>query len=525
MKIGFLLNKGKISIFYYNLIQAISIKSGFEIHFIVIDKNPFTEKKQSLWYSYLLFSLYLKFERIITRIKNYPLNYVDLPTGENFKIISVENIGKGIYTNIAPDDIEKLKNEKFDLFFRIGWGIIKGEILNIAKNGIWSLHHGDNDYFRGKPALFWEYYYNKQIAGVILQKLNSTLDGGIIQDKLYTNLNPFYITKGYYTVYYKSLQMVIENITSLQENGLLVKNTLQTSHVIYDQPLYKTPNIWQQFKLIFHLLFKNCKRKLNVKKPTWYIFLNKSLKKELLYKYKKINNTKGHFSADPFLFEKDNKTFVFYEEASLKSSLGHISYFNIELPEVKHICLKENFHLSFPNIFENKGQIYMLPETRQNETITLYECIEFPMKWKFYKHLLQNISACDSDIFYHEGMYYLFSCINKNDYLVDTSNLNIYYCNTIDGEYKPHPQNPIMRDDRYARMAGKIHFTNGKIYRFSQNQSLGYGSTINVHEIEILTANVFREKLLQTMSPKIFHAKGMHTFNAISNSAVIDVYK
>ena len=74
---------------------------------------------------------------------------------------------------------------KLSLFSIVGWKLFNIQILNSAKYGVWSLHHGDNDQYRGLTPGFWEVYNNEPTTGVTLQILNNTLDGGSIIDKGY----------------------------------------------------------------------------------------------------------------------------------------------------------------------------------------------------------------------------------------------------------------------------------------------------------------------------------------------------
>src|SRR5262249_42080225 len=63
------------------------------------------------------------------------------------------------------NSIKKLKAARLDVLLRFGFRIIKGEILNCARFGVWSYHHGDNDFYRGGPAGFWEMYENNPLSG------------------------------------------------------------------------------------------------------------------------------------------------------------------------------------------------------------------------------------------------------------------------------------------------------------------------------------------------------------------------
>ena len=44
--------------------------------------------------------------------------------------------------------------------------------------------------------------------------------------------------------------------------------------------------------------------------------------------------------------------------------------------------LVEEFHLSYPVIFDFDGRKYMMPEANESNQLLLYECEQFPYKWK-----------------------------------------------------------------------------------------------------------------------------------------------
>ena len=84
------------------------------------------------------------------------------------------------FGNVLPDDVVDDVADRADLFVRIGFGILKGRILDEPEHGVLSFHHGDLREYRGQPAGFWEYVNDENVAGVTLQRLNETLDGGEI---------------------------------------------------------------------------------------------------------------------------------------------------------------------------------------------------------------------------------------------------------------------------------------------------------------------------------------------------------
>ena len=48
----------------------------------------------------------------------------------------------------------------------------------MSKIGIFSFHHGDNDFYRGGPPGFWEVYNQEPSTGFIIQRINEVLDNG-----------------------------------------------------------------------------------------------------------------------------------------------------------------------------------------------------------------------------------------------------------------------------------------------------------------------------------------------------------
>lgn len=62
------------------------------------------------------------------------------------------------------------------------------------------------------------------------------------------------------------------------------------------------------------------------------------------------------------------------------------------------MVLKENFHLSFPTVFDWRGEVWMLPETSADHSLTLYRCTQFPDKWEKVQAFSVGRELCDSII-------------------------------------------------------------------------------------------------------------------------------
>lgn len=79
-----------------------------------------------------------------------------------------------------PDEIVNEISASADVVIRFGYGVLVGRVLTATEYGVLSYHHGDLREYRGMPMGFWEYVHGRDTAGVTLQRLNETLDGGEI---------------------------------------------------------------------------------------------------------------------------------------------------------------------------------------------------------------------------------------------------------------------------------------------------------------------------------------------------------
>ena len=90
-----------------------------------------------------------------------------------------------------------------------------------------------------------------------------------------------------------------------------------------------------------------------------------------LWRYKEIKNPRGRFLADPFVYQKDDEDYIFTEDLFLSDNKGRISVIRIENEsyEFLGVVLEEEFHLSYPFIFDHGGDIFMVPETHASKDI------------------------------------------------------------------------------------------------------------------------------------------------------------
>lgn len=218
--------------------------------------------------------------------------------------------------------------------------------------------------------------------------------------------------------------------------------------------------------------------------------------------------------ADPFLFVKDDHLFLFYEDLKRYGGKGVIRMIrtkNMHDWTKPVTVLSEDFHLSFPYVFEDGDGIYMIPETYQDLSVRLYKGNEDLTEWIYVKTLLKGEKYVDSFVFIHEGTYFLFAPIELSDF---NYLQNLYYSDSILGEWKLHPSSPIAQGKETGRNGGAVFCYAGKIYRPAQNCAIRYGGNIGICSIETLLVNNYKEILVYPdIVPKnSYYSMGGHHF-------------
>lgn len=214
---------------------------------------------------------------------------------------------------------------------------------------------------------------------------------------------------------------------------------------------------------------------------------------------------RNSYYADPFLWERDGSRFCFFEEYDYRTKKGHISagYFSgDELTAIRPV-LQADYHLSFPFLFEDGGDLFMMPECSAARRIEIWKCVSFPDKWVRHATALEGIAASDSTMKRIGDCWWLFTNISSDPFLDMNTELHVF---KVDGpglgKIEPHALNPVVFDARTARNAGRILEVDGTLLRPSQDNSHGrYGYGLNLMEIETLSLTSYSEKVVRSISP------------------------
>ena len=463
--------------------------------------------------------------KIETQIVKKNIKYNDFFLKHSFSKFEINKIyvepevsNSGLYYNYNFEEIKKIKKLNLDVLIRGGSGILKGDILEVCKNGILSFHHGDNDFYRGGPPGFWEVYNQEPSTGFIIQKLNEVLDNGdvIFKGNIPTS---FFYKLNVCKLFLKSnifLHKILEKISKDINSVNYFPKTQD------DVKIFEIPKFYQSIFYLFKTLLLGTKKIFN-ELFGWSFIWNVSYqftsdwKNPVLKRSKIIENPKNRFLADPFVIKFDNRRTIFVEDYSFKTKKGKISAYDIKSEGYQEIgiVLEEKFHLSYPFLIKSNQNLFMVPETHEANDIRMYKCTDFPLKWKLHKILIKNIRAVDNNIIKYNNKYWLFTNKDSSDVGDFASELHIFYADELDStSWKSHPKNPVIFDSKKARNGGKILSDDDHLYRVFQKHDFDkYGASLGISKIKILTENEYQEEIFMNLLPD-FDEKilGIHNF-------------
>jgi hypothetical protein len=226
--------------------------------------------------------------------------------------------------------------------------------------------------------------------------------------------------------------------------------------------------------------------------------------------------------ADPFVFDRDGSTYLFFEDVRgaspgriVVAEVGDAGFRSKPMP-----CLVLEHHVSYPFVFEDDGVTYLLPESSAGRTVDLYRATRFPFEWELERTLLDEISAVDPTLVRHDGRWWLFVGVFTRG-ASPSEELALFHAQSLADEWTPHPENPIVADVRCARPAGPVFRVGDDLVRPAQDSSHGYGSSISLRRIVALTPERYREEPLGSIGAGWLD--GAHATHTYGRSRLLEV--
>jgi len=482
-----------------------------------------------------LYGLYNKLDEHYVRHPN-PLEEVDASDVlGGVARLDVTPVAQRFVHRFPPDALAAVRAFDLDVLLRFGFNILRGEILAGARYGIWSYHHGDNDSYRGGPALFWEMVEDNPCSGAVLQVLDEKLDRGqVLCKSAYSTVRGLSRNRNAFNPYWGSTHFVIRKLHELHECGWeAVKE-----HAPPPEPyrgkaeIYRAPGNAEMLKWLAPAIG----RKLIAspfRRDTmdhWRIRLGRASSSRLATGgapdarvHRWLPSPPGHFYADPFLLERQGQLWIFFEDYGYAENRGRIAcapvQSDLSIGPVTAL-LDLPYHVSYPFVFPHAGEVYLIPESACNESVDLYRATAFPFSWKLEKTLFREC-AVDTTALLHDGRWYFFTALCEPPH--NAAFAALFSAGELTGDWVLHPSSPVSTDVRNARSAGRIQKLGGRLFRPVQDCGERYGRRIHVEEILELTPSTYRQRRLYSIEPDWEKGlQGAHTYDFCAGIEALD---
>ena len=229
----------------------------------------------------------------------------------------------------------------------------------------------------------------------------------------------------------------------------------------------------------------------------------------------------GNQMADPFLLDHQGMTFLYFEEVSAGQSVGRIKCAEVRDDgsiSTPTLVLEDNRNLSYPCVVLHQGECFMIPESGERRTVSLYRATHLPYEFTLETTYLDDVALSDTTPVFIEGTWYFFTTTYE-----PFMQSFLLWSDRLDGKWHLHPKSPISNSAQNSRGAGAIKIERGRMLRPTQDCSVRYGYAILINEIVRLTRTEFEERPVDRLLPTWHRGLlGTHTWNTSSKFEVFD---
>lgn len=259
-----------------------------------------------------------------------------------------------------------------------------------------------------------------------------------------------------------------------------------------------------------------------------YRFSDKSIFEDTDTPFTVFSSPEKYWIADPFIFMYEDTPYVFvevFDKTKNYAAIGCSKVVNGKMSQPE-IIIDDGTHMSYPDVFEMNGKIYMIPENCANSKIRIFECEHFPDKWVELTTVTDK-PYYDTTIWKNQkGETLLFASLASGELYGS----DLYLLKT-DKNFCVISEKLITEDNRFSRQGGKVIESSGELYRVSQDCSgMEYGKALNIMKINNSDFDNYEEAPFKTFTVKSFNydkkirfKQGVHTYNRCGNMDIIDL--
>lgn len=434
--------------------------------------------------------------------------------------ISFETPYEGGWQVLPPEIVTALREGGFDVILKFSEGSLRAPPAAELPVPMLSYHHGDPDHYRGGPAGFWEMAKGDAAMGQVIQVVTDGVDAGPVVAFAETKVLPWSY-RGTLIESYRHSPLIINEAIRNALSGTRLPRPCTGSNRGLPSTLTVAAFV-ARMAVCFaaRLLYGAAMEK------KWHVSLAScppSGPIDLIGRgtfprssdWQTLEAGKDHvFYADPFFSSEPPGILV--EALKAGSGLGEI----VLVGEGGSARVSElPGHLSYPSTLRLAGRQLVVPEMANFSPQRVFVLEAGAMKEIGPLPLEREERLVDPTLTEHEGRLYLFANIKR----IGSNALYLWSANSLEGPFSLHPLSPIRVSPSGARMGGSLLRYGGRLYRLGQDFRSGYGDGLFAFEIEALSADDYRERLLGSL--RFTKVRGPHTLNVEGDRLLFDWYE
>lgn len=546
LRIGLLLDGLELPLWQRSVIEGIGASDFAELTVVLVADGPCRHRDHSHSWRGLLFRQYARIDRRLYGGRRVPApdrtkDCRDLLDSVPRVALAVEAAGTTWTRRIPDEQLEWLRGQNLDVLIDLGHGALHESIIPVPAYGVWRCHHGDDSQVREGPAGFAELVHQVPHVSVSLHRHGPVPGEREILATATTStvagiswaLNRF----GPLWLGPELIQQTLHRLHRYGPDAIATTQVRKTDDT--PDPDLRVPTNLEVVRFLATGLARKAGHR--IRHPVADLVNHWRLAVRSVPAgagglpvlagaggFRWIESPPDRHWCDPFLLERQGGRWLFFEEYLYQEGRGVVSVAPMDedgrLGPARRI-LDTGGHLSYPFIFEDGEDVYLLPESADQGSTTLYRAVDFPYQWEQAAVIGEGLQLLDTTVFVDQGLYWLFTTVpgrHRSGYT-----LLLFWSESLAGRWNLHPASPISRDIRYARGAGGILRSDGRLYRPVQDGAGGYGRKVHFFELLRLTPDDFRQEWRATLGPADLPdaprgLEGIHTYSRTGRFEVID---
>ena len=455
--------------------------------------------------------------------------------------LDVSPIEEGTAHRFPADALAALRTNDLDVVLRLGFKPLRGEVLGVARCGVWTFHFGATELSSGVPALFWEVVYDNPCSEVSLRvATGSSKEDLVLCKSVFPTLRGYWPARNLFQPCWGSTHQVIRKLNELHQSGWdsLVEQAAAAEPSHGKAGPQRIPTNWDMARWLLPHVDEEMNLRYNAwrirRTDQWRIGIRRAASPSLITDrpedksgFQWMPCPAGHYYADPMLYEHEGQGWIFFEDYIYEQARGRLCCAPVNQDGTfgsTSVCLDLDYHLSYPFVFEYDGEIFMMPESVGKGRVELWRATKFPFEWKLEKVLFEGLCVDTTPVFHQDRWYFFTALLSRRK--THAAFGALFHAESLTGEWVLHPVSPISTDVRDARPGGGIVKVGDRLLRPLQDCSERYGRRLHIEEIVELTPETYRTRRLHSIEPDWEKGlEGVHTYGYCAGWEVLDAVR